>query len=260
MSLQTKVGIREFSRGVGISDTMIIRHRRAGTFAGAEAVNENNGRPMLIMPLALKLWAESGGEIKGEYADGRWGDFESAKVDPPATSIGKKSYKEPEKKTKSAKNNDTQMSKNAVVNPRKNTERSKSDTELTPQADQPVPNKPIAPPQAAAVTQITEGGIEIPTKAKSEQVRAFWSAESERIKVEEKLKTLVPRHKVERQLFQAGQSLRQELESMPRRIAAFMIGNKKIDEHRMRIEIEKILTRFVENQRRVFDEEAEDNE
>ena len=260
MSLQTKVGIREFSRGVGISDTMIIRHRKAGTFAGAEAVNENNGRPMLIMPLALKLWAESGGEIKGEYTDGRWGDFESVKIDPPATSVDNNSYKNPEKKTKPEKKKDTGMLKNAVADPKKNTERAKNDTKFTPPADQSAPNKHIAPPQTFTVPQATDGGIEIPTKAKSEQVRAFWSAESERIKVEEKLKTLVPRHKVERQLFQAGQSLRQELESMPRRIAAFMTGNKKIDEHRMRIEIEKILTRFVENQRRVLDEEVDENE
>lgn len=266
MGLQTKVGLREFGRGVGISDTMVRRHKEAGLFYGAESINENNGRPMLIMPLALKLWTDAGLDVKGEYSDGRWGEYESApKHTPPAEPKPQEPTKEPKKRGRKPKPKPENIQKEK---PEKAIKEPKPvdpilDTMFTPVADRPKTTPELVkPPQTPVNIPVptVENGAEIPLKSHSERVKAFYQAESERIKVEEKLKTLVPRDKVERQLFQVGQKIRTDLEAMPRRIAAFMTGNKKIDEHRMRIEIENILKEFVKEQKRVFMEESENEE
>lgn len=123
--------------------------------------------------------------------------------------------------------------------------------------EKPQKTKPPKPtPPAVIPADISE----IPSKAVSDAKKSHYEAEMSRIKVEEKMGTLVARSDVERQLFSLGQALRQRLELMPKKIAAFMTGDKRADEERMSREVESFLVKFTAEAAKMFEKEDDEDE
>lgn len=100
----------------------------------------------------------------------------------------------------------------------------------------------------------------IPTKSESERKQAFYKAEMERIKFEEKSGTLVSRRDVEAKLFSLGQMLSRNLDSWAIKVAQSLPGKYDDNYKILSAETHSVKLQLIDNIEVLFEKNESDED